>query len=162
MRKTMLAAAAIAAALAVTSQATAAGTRKSEKLWFMDASSTSEVFGVIATGAFTDAGTVIINGPGEHPTTIRLSHGTIEAQARFTALPQVHVNPGTCFVSEHSAGTLALLDGTGAYRGITGSGDFTQAANEIVPDAHGKCSFSGDTFLGSQQTITAHLNVSLP
>jgi hypothetical protein len=163
MRKTMLtAAAAVAAALAVSGEATAAGSVKSETLWLMDASSTSEVFGVIATGAFTDAGTVIINGPGKHAATIHLSHGTIKAQARFTEPPQVHVNPRTCFESEHSAGTLELLEGTGAYRRVSGSGKFTQAANEIVPEAHGKCSFSGDAFLGSQQTITAHLDVSLP
>ena len=135
MRKTMFAATAppAAAALAVTAEATASTPSRSETLSFMDASSTSQVFGVIATGAFTDAGTILINGPGKHPGTMLLSHGTIKAKAQFTKAPHLDVNPTTCFVTERSAGTLQLLGGTHAYRGITGTGTFTQSAREIVP-----------------------------
>ena len=61
------AAVAAAAALALTAEATASTPPRSETLSFMDASSTSQVFGVIATGAFTDAGTILINGPGKLP-----------------------------------------------------------------------------------------------
>ncbi len=166
MRKTRLAttaaAVAAAAALAVTAEATASTPSRSETLSFMDASSASQVFGVIATGAFTDAGTILINGPGKHPGTMLLSHGTIKAKARFTKAPHLDVNPTTCFVTERSAGTLQLLGGTHAYRGITGTGTFTQSAREIVPTVHGKCSLSNEAFVGSQNTITAHLRVSLP
>jgi hypothetical protein len=162
MRNTIIATAAAAAVLAITADATASTPPRSETFSFMDASSTSEVFGVIATGVFTDAGTILINGPGKHPATMRLSHGTIKARARFTKAPRVDVNPKTCFVTESSAGTLKLLGGTGAYKGITGSGKFTQATIEIVPTLHGKCSFASGTFVGSQQTISARLNVSLP
>lgn len=163
MRTTMFAAtAAVAAILAVTADATAATPPRSETLSYMDASSTSEVFGVIAMGAFTDAGTILINGPGKHPGTMRLSHGTIRAKAQFTQTPHVDANPTTCSVTERSAGTLKLLSGTRAYQGITGSGTFTQSASEIVPKSDGKCLLSSETFVGSQQTITAHLHVSLP
>jgi hypothetical protein len=162
MRNTIFAATAAAAVLAITGEATASTPPRSETLSFMDASSTSEVFGVIATGAFTDAGTILINGPGKHPATMRLSHGTIKAKARFTKPPHVDVNAKTCFVTERSAGTLKLLGGTGTYKGITGSGKFTQSASEIVPNMRGKCSFSSGTFVGSQQTISAHVDVSLP
>ena len=162
MRKTIFAATAAAAALSLTAQATASPPPRSETLSFMDASSTSEVFGVIATGVFTDAGTILINGPGKHPGRMLLSHGTIKAKARFTKAPHVKFNPNTCFVAERSAGTLELLGGTGAYKGITGSGKFTQSTSEIVPTLHGKCSFSSGAFVGSQQTISAHLRVSLP
>ncbi len=163
MRSTIFVATAAAVALlAVTAKATASTPPRSETLSFMDASSTSEVFGVIATGAFTDAGTILINGPGKHPGTMLLSQGTIKAKARFTKAPRVDVNPTTCSVTERSAGTLELLGGARAYKGITGSGKFTQSAIEIVPKARGKCSFSSGAFIGSQQTITAHLNVSLP
>ena len=163
MRTTMFAATAAAAAiLAVTADATAATPPRSETLSFMDASSTSEVFAVIANGAFTDAGTVLINGPGKHPGTMRLSHGTIRTKAQFTQAPRLDANPTTCFVTDRSAGTLKLLGGTGAYEGITGSGTFTQSASEIVPRSDGKCSLSSETFVGSQQTISAHLHVSLP
>jgi hypothetical protein len=166
MRKTMFAttaaAVAAAAALALTAEATASTPPRSETLSFMDASSTSEVFGVIATGAFTDAGTILINGPGKHPGTMLLTRGMIKAKARFTKAPHVDVNPTTCFMTERSAGTLELLSGTRAYTGITGSGTFTQTASEIVPTMHGKCSLSSGAFVGSQQTITAHLHVSVP
>ncbi|MGO9789898.1 MAG: hypothetical protein ACLP8S_10520 [Solirubrobacteraceae bacterium] len=159
---TTTAAVAAAVALALTAEATASTPSQSETLSFMDASSTSEVFGVVATGAFTDAGTILINGPGRHPGTMLLSDGTIKAKARFTKAPNVDVNPTTCFVTERSAGTLELLSGTRAYKGITGSGTFTQSASEIVPTVRGKCSLSSGAFVGSQQTITAHLRVSLP
>jgi hypothetical protein len=166
MRRTILAttaaAVAAAAALAATAEATPLTPPGSETLSFMDASSTSEVFGVIATGVFTDAGTILINGPGKPPATMRLSHGKIKAKARFTKARHVDVNPTTCFVTERSAGTLELLGGAGAYKGITGSGVFTQSASEIVPTLRGKCSLSNEAFIGSQQTITAHLRVSLP
>ena len=162
MRNTIIAATAATAVLAITADATASTPPRSETLSFMDASSTSEVFGVIATGVFTDAGTILINGPGKHTATMRLSHGTIKAKARFTKAPRVDVNPTTCFVTESSAGTLKLLGGTGAYKGTTGSGKFTQSTIEIVPTLNGKCSFSSGTFVGSQQTISARLDVSLP
>ena len=162
MRSTSFAATAVAAVLAVTAQATASTPPRPETLSFMDASNTSEVFGVIATGAFTDAGTILINGPGKHPATMRLSHGTIKAEARFTQAPHVDANATTCFITEHSAGTLILLNGTGAYKAITGSGTFTQSAIEIVPKTRGKCSFSSGAFVGSHQTISAHLRISLP
>jgi hypothetical protein len=162
MRNKIFAATAAAAVLAITAEATASTPPRSETLSFMDASSTSEVFGVIATGAFTDAGTILINGPGKHAATMLLSHGTIKAEARFTKPPQVDVNAKTCFVAERSAGTLKLFGGTGTYKGITGSGKFTQSASEIVPTMRGKCAFSGETFVGSQQTISARLRVSLP
>jgi hypothetical protein len=163
MRRTMfvITAVAVAAALADTAEATASTPPRSETLSFMDATSTSEVFGVIATGAFTDAGTILINGPGKHPGTMLLSHGTIKAKAHFTTAPRIDVNPTTCFVTERSAGTLELLGGTRAYAGITGSGTFTQSASEIVPTMRGKCSPSSGAFVASQQTITAHLHVSL-
>lgn len=162
MRKPIFVLTAAAAILAIPTAATASTPPKSETLSFMDASGNSEVFGVIATGAFTDAGTILINGPGKPPATMRLSHGTIKAQARFTQAPHVNVNPKTCFISERSSGTLKLLGGTGTYKGITGSGKFTQSTIEIVPTTRGKCAFSGNhTFVGSQQTISAHLRVSL-
>ncbi|MGO9885581.1 MAG: hypothetical protein ACLPV4_21520, partial [Solirubrobacteraceae bacterium] len=64
----------------------------------MNATSTSEVFGVIATGAFTDAGTIRINGPRKHPGTMLLSHGTIKAKAHVT---KPHTSP-PCAANAHS------------------------------------------------------------
>jgi hypothetical protein len=159
---TTAAAVGAAVALAVTAEATASTPPRSETLSFMDASSTSQVFGVIATGAFTDAGTILINGPGKRPGTMRLSHGTIKTKARFTKAPHVDVNPQTCFITERSVGTVELLNGTGAYKGISGSGTFTQSASEIVPTVRGKCALSSGALVGSLQTMTAHLRVSLP
>ena len=162
MRTTMFAAtAAVAAILAVTANATPSTPSRSETLSFMDASSTSEVFGVIATGAFTDAGTILINGTGKHPATMRLSHGTIKAKARFTQAPHVDVNPTTCFETERSAGTLKLLGGTGAYEGSPAR-DVHPVRPRNRPQLRGKCSVSSEAFVGSQQTITARLRVSLP
>lgn len=52
--------------------------------------------------------------------------------------------------------------GTGANRGITGSGRFTQSASQVGPRVHGHCSLSSGHPIASQQSVIAKGRVSLP
>jgi hypothetical protein len=164
MRKTILAvttaAAAVtaAAALGLTGAATAS-TTKTEHLSFMDTSKTSQVHSVIATGAFTDDGTILLS---HSAATMRLSHGTIKVTPQFTQAPQTKVDKATCLVTEHSSGTYTLSHGTGRYKGITGSGKFTQSASQVGPTLHKECSFTSGNPVASQQTLVARGPVSRP
>jgi hypothetical protein len=162
MRKVILvitaAAATVAVGISVT--ATASTTNRTEHFSFIDTSSTAQVFSVIATGAFTGGGTDHLNGSGA--STVRLSGGTIKVQPHFTATPNTHMNTTTCLVIEHSSGTYTLSDGTGKYKGISGSGKFTQSARQVGPTPNGKCSFTNGSPVASQQILDASGPVSLP
>ena len=164
MRKTILAvttaAAAViaAAALGLTVAATAA-TTKTEHFSFVDTSNTSQVPSVIATGAFTDGGTIVLS---HSAATMHLSNGTIEVTPKFTQAPQTTSDNATCLVTEHSSGTYTLSHGTGSYKGISGSGTFTQSASQIGPTLHEKCSFTSGNPVASQQTLIASGPISLP
>jgi hypothetical protein len=158
MRKTIITitAAAAIAALAITVTATASTTTKTEKLSFIDTSNSSQVYSVIATGAFTDGGSILIKS-GSMP----LSRGTIHSSSHFNGPPQATTNNKTCLMTTHATGTYKLSSGTGAYQGINGSGNFTYSARQVYPRVAGKCSFS-KTPVGSQQIITGSGPVSLP
>jgi hypothetical protein len=160
MRKSILAVASAAvAALAITGAATASTGTKTEHFSFIDTSNTSQAASAIATGAFTAGGTTVLNRGTD---TLRLSHGTIKLEIHFTQAPKTTANPTTCLVTERSSGTYGLAAGTGMYKGISGSGHFAQAAHQVGPAPHGKCSFTSGTPIASQQVVTASGPVSLP
>lgn len=162
MRKTSLAVttAAAVAALGITVAATASGGTKTEHFSFMDTSNTSQVHSVIATGAFTGGGSILLKHSGA--STMHLSDGTINVTPHFTQAPQTNVNTTICMVTEHSSGTYTLSHGTGIYKRISGSGKFTQSARQIGPTPHGKCSFTSGNPVASQQTLSANGPVSVP
>jgi hypothetical protein len=162
MRKAILVVtvAAATAAVGISIAATASTTNKTEHFSLIDTSNTAQVFSVIATGAFTGGGTDDMRGSG--PSTIRLAGGTIKLQGHATEPPKTNTNSTICLVTEHSAGTYTLLGGTGIYKGISGSGKYTQSASQVGPTPNGKCSFTSGNPVGSQQTITASGPVSLP
>jgi hypothetical protein len=160
MRKTILAAATAAiAALAITAAATASASTTTEHFSFIDTSDSSQAASAIATGAFTDGGTTVLNRGSD---TMRLSNGTIKIEIHFTHAPKTNANPTTCLVTENSSGTYTLANGTGTYKGISGSGHFAQAAHQVGPTTHGKCSLTSGNPIASQQTVTASGPVSLP
>ena len=160
MRKTILAVTTAAiAALGITIAATASAATKTEHFSFIDTSDGSQAASAIATGAFTAGGTTVLNRGTD---TLRLSHGTIKLAIHFTHAPKTSANPTTCLITEHSSGTYRLAGGTGTYKGISGSGHFAQAAHQVGPTAHGKCSFTSGTPSASQQIVTASGPVSLP
>lgn len=160
MRKTILAVTIAAiAALASTVAATASASPQTEHFSFIDTSDSSQAASAIATGAFTAGGTTVLNRGSD---TMRLSNGTIKFEIHFTHAPKTNANPTSCLVTEQSSGTYTLTDGTGSYTGIRGSGRFAQAAHQVGPTAHGKCSFTSGNPVASQQTVTASGPVSLP
>jgi hypothetical protein len=160
MRKSILAVTSAAvAALAITVAATASPGTKIEHFSFIDTSNSSQAASAIATGAFTAGGTTVLNRGTD---TLRLSHGTIKIAIHFTHAPQTTANPTTCLVAEHSSGTYTLAAGTGIYDRISGSGHFAQAAHQVGPTAHSKCSLASGNPVASQQIVTASGPVSLP
>jgi hypothetical protein len=160
MRQTILAVTTAAvAALAITVAATASASTRTEHFSFIDTSNSSQTASAIATGAFTAGGTTVLNRGTD---TLRLSHGTIKIEIHFTHAPQTTANPTTCLISEHSSGTYTLADGTGKYKGISGSGHFAQAAHQVGPTPDAKCSLTSGNPVASQQTVTASGPVSLP
>jgi hypothetical protein len=160
MRKTILAVTTAAiATLGIIVAATASAGTKTEHFSFIDTSDSSQAASAIATGAFTAGGTTVLNRGSD---TLRLSHGTIKIEIHFTQAPKTTANPTTCLVTEHSSGTYRLAAGTGTYKGISGSGHFAQAAQQVGPAPHGKCSFTSGNPIASQQTVTASGPVSLP
>lgn len=134
-------------------------TTQTEHFSLIDTSDASHVFSVIATGAFTGGGTVHLEGSA--PSTLRLSNGTIRLQPHFTAAPNTNLNQTTCLAAERSSGTYTLSNGTGHYHGISGSGKFTQSAQQVGPIIDGKCNISGNP-VASQQIVTASGPVRLP
>jgi hypothetical protein len=149
-------------ALAAASAALAAGIGANETLEMTDTSTTGQTFAVVATGAFTDGGT-FHSADGGKASVLRLSGGSITVKSTFTSAPKTTVNHAACSVTEHSRGTVAVVGGTGAFAGITGSGTFTQSARQVgvVGIKHAKCSTKANP-AGSLQSIVAHLSISIP
>lgn len=161
MRKIILAGAA-AAALAIAGGATASANTKTEHLSFIDTSNNpnSNTYSAIATGAFTAGGTAAL-GSHRHPATLRFSNGTIKLT--FKAGPfKNRANVKTCLQTTVDSGTYKLASGTGAYKGITGSGKFTLQFRAVGTSVNGKCSTSTPTTVADQNIITLSGPVSLP
>jgi hypothetical protein len=94
---------------------------------------------VIATGLFTDGGTV--GGIGSHSlvSALRLGAGGVRLTARLTRHSYT-VSPSTCLMTYRASGTYTLGHGTGKYAGIRGSGRSVTTVREVFRrDAEGLC-----------------------
>jgi hypothetical protein len=126
---------AIAAAVAViggigvtaaSAGATAATFRRgTEHLTMMGASLTTTPISVIATGLFTDGGTIPDKAwaPGPTTSTITLGRGTIRLRETLVRHTD-NLNTTTCLETASARGTYKLSHGTGRYAGISGSGRY--------------------------------------
>jgi hypothetical protein len=85
---------------------------------------------VIATGLFTDGGTINITrfAPGE----IRLGRGTIRVTTSVQGAGTYKLNHATCLQTLTGHGTYRLSHGAGRYSGIHGSGKFTTTVRSVV------------------------------
>jgi hypothetical protein len=95
---------------------------------------------VLATGAFT-AGGYQVSGRviGLRATdTVVFRNGRLTVTRRITrqALP---LPTSACLISETIHGTLSIGGGTGAYRGLTGTGAFVQRITGVLPRSRGRC-----------------------
>jgi len=159
VRKLILAAAAIAVAtaLVITGAATATSTG-TEHFSFIDTSNHgSDVFSAIATGAFTGGGTATL--AHHHPTIIRFPGGTITLKTKPKA-GTAKMTTGPCLVNQSNSATYTITSGTGAYKGISGSGNTTIKLTLVEAMVNGKCSKSNASAV--QAIATASGPVSLP
>jgi hypothetical protein len=162
VRKLILSVAATAAALLVPALAIAAGATAStttERFSFADAKASlaPPTWSVIATGHFIAGGTATQKTKGV--LTLRFSAGTITLD-----LAKSHKNTSkdqtatACIQTQTGSGAYTIAGGTGAYRGISGSGQAT-LHNTFVEDAvNGHCS---NAAAAVQSLITASGPVSL-
>jgi hypothetical protein len=84
---------------------------------------------IIATGLFTDGGTIDIGKPGRSAD-MKLGRGTIRLVSNngggFTK-----VNTATCLMTQTGSGSYKLSHGTGKYAGINGSGHFSTTIRSV-------------------------------
>ena len=106
----------------------------------MSTSGTSNKSSMIAYGAFTAAG---VDVSGAHNTdTITFPNGTLTLVHKQTGLKQ-HFDPKTCLFTGTETATYTLGNGTGAYKGVTGSGKATANLLGIAArNSAGKCSMT--------------------
>lgn len=132
------------------------GASGTEYLTFMTTAKGGDKFSVIATGLFTAGGTAI--GPSGKGT-LYFSNGTIETISK-SSKPVTTSNYVTCYGTLSQKGTYTIVGGTGAYKGISGSGTFKVRLREVIPIVNGKC--HGTTPVAAQGIVTGSGPVTLP
>jgi hypothetical protein len=166
MRKMIIAATATAAAatLAVANIATATSTTKTETFTAITTNPGSGVASLIATGGFTAGGTDLVAGKKQ---TFRFADGKFTLVIHPPGSKHVSLNPATCLYTKTGSGAYTLADGTGAYKGISGSGKVSFSLRATYPLVNGKCPSNDQpggsgTWTAIQFTETASGPVSLP
>jgi hypothetical protein len=156
---TAVAAAAVggsALALASTHPA-ASGT---EHLQLMSTSSSSSTAPVVAYGNAFTAGGVDHEGKGNVDTVV-FANGTFKITHKMTGSHQ-SFNPKTCLLTATGTATYTLSDGTGAYKGLTGSGHARVSILAVAArNSQGKCSKT-EKPAAFEQLIDASGPASLP
>ncbi len=110
--------------------------RGTEHFTFMLTSRTG-VGSVIATGLFTDGGTMNLFGEGPS-NEMKLGAGTIRVTPN--GHPRSKTDLATCLTTISERGTYKLSHGTGRYAGIRGSGHFTATDHTLSHHNHnGSC-----------------------
>lgn len=138
MRKIITTTATLAAAAVIASAATATTSAETEHLSLINiATHESHVYSAIATGGFTAGGTAIVT---KNATAIKLRFptGTIKLAVK-PAHNKTTMNHA-CLLHEAERGTFTIVSGTGAYKGIRGSGTVTATATFVGAMVGGKCS----------------------
>jgi hypothetical protein len=149
------------AVLALTGAASgsgASGTSGTEHFSFMSTNVGSDKFSVIATGVFTAGGTAT---PLAGTNTLKFPNGTIDVTSKRKGKPRYFADTKTCYESVFQKGTYTVVGGTGAYKGIAGSGKFTLTIRQIGPSRNGKCNTKTAKRVASQGIITARGPVTL-
>jgi hypothetical protein len=143
-----------AAGAAMTGIALGSGASGTEHFSFMSTSTTNETkYSAIATGPITAGGTAeLTGGKGK----IVLPTGTISLTSKMTGAPTESGGKQKCLSIFGEKGTYTLIGGTGAYKGISGSGRFSLKSTGVGMINHGKCDISSSSKpVASQAVITA-------
>jgi|HubBroStandDraft_4_1064222.scaffolds.fasta_scaffold80962_3 hypothetical protein len=113
---------------------------------------------MIASGVFTASGT---DTSGNNVDTVKLTGGTFKINHNF---PPQHLkenlNQKTCLETFSLTSKFTLEDGTGKYKGISGSGSARISALAIARRSAGKCNPNANPTV-SEQTIIATAHVHL-
>jgi hypothetical protein len=148
------------AGLAVASASTVhrAATSGTEHFSLMTTEASTSKYVVIASGLFTAGG---VDLSGNTVDRVKLSNGGF----KINHAGPIHVikeqfNPKTCLGVFVVTGKFTLEGGTGAYKGISGSGKALISGTFIARRTKGQCNPNA-TPLVAEQTITATANVSL-
>jgi hypothetical protein len=160
MRKLTLTVITVCGAAAFAAASAATPSTKTEHFTLITTSTTARqpTYSVIATGAFIDGGIATHERKGG--LTLHLSSGTITLE-RNKPHPQVTKTETAtaCMQTASSSFSYTIAQGTGAYKGISGSGRATDHDAFVEQVVHGSCSTN---FAAAQGVITAKGRVSLP
>ncbi|HEY6472004.1 MAG TPA: hypothetical protein VIY26_03860 [Acidimicrobiales bacterium] len=110
-------------------------------------------YSVIATGAFADGGTATKTGSS---LSLQLSRGTVTLDLKNKHKGQSE-GPG-CVQVQRMTGSYAIAGGTGAYAGITGSGEATGTVTLVESSSGSSC---GSGPVAAQATISGQGPASL-
>jgi hypothetical protein len=163
MRKILASAITAAAAAAVISGAglaaasTHTGVGGTENFQLMTTSATSPTSSIIASGVFTAPG---VDHQGSKVDTVDFPGGTVQI-AHSNGTGTQHFDAKTCLMTITRHGTYKLLNGTGKYAGISGSGNYHFTALGIGARSGGTCTQSKPP-VAWHQVINASGPVSLP
>jgi hypothetical protein len=160
MRKLTLTVITVCGAAAFAAASAATPSTNTEHFTLITTSTTARqpVYSVIATGAFIDGGIATHERKGG--LTLHLSSGTITLD-RNKPHPQVTKTETAtaCMQTASSSFSYTIAQGTGAYKGISGSGRATDHDAFVEHAANSSCSTN---FAAAQGVITAKGRVSLP
>jgi hypothetical protein len=144
---------ALVAAITATSSATASTRSEHFSLITTSTSATNHDFSAIATGAFADGGTALVNNG---TVTMRLSAGTLTLA--LTANHQ-STTGADCAHTKTIRGTYQITGGTGAYAAMQGSGNVVFTVTVVEANTNGTCSTAP---IAAQGIVTAEGAVSQP
>jgi hypothetical protein len=162
MRKLILAVtttiAVLAPVLILTAGASAATGTESFSL-IDSTTSQAPVFSVIATGAFVAGGTA--TRPSKGVLKLRFPDGTITLDTKGHKVSTMHQTATACIETQTNTGDVhfTIAGGTGAYKGITGSGRGTGHNTFVEQVVHGQCA---NAYAAVQAVFTASGTISLP
>jgi hypothetical protein len=149
---------AIAVSGAMTASAARAAVSGTEHFQMMTTSGTGSTGSVIASGVFTAP--AVDHEHSSNTSTFTFSNGTILIKHSNGTGTQ-HFDPKTCLMTINLHGTYKLLSGTGAYAGISGSGNYQLSILAIGASSGGKC-VQNKPPVALHQVINASGPVSLP
>jgi hypothetical protein len=131
---------AVTGAIAVVGQASATtGHPRTERFAIVSVSDPSTST-VIATGVFTAGGTDDSGASADH---LAFPDGKLTLNHHGTH--KTSVNARTCMITTTGSGTYTLADGTGAYKGISGSGHYTFRVHVVLArTTSGSCDRNAD------------------
>jgi hypothetical protein len=156
---TAVAAAAVIGGTGLAAASTHTGVGGTEHFQMMTTTGTGTTGSVIASGVFT-APAVDHEHRATNTSTFTFSNGTINIKHSNGTGTQ-HFDPKTCLMTINLHGTYKLLSGTGAYAGISGSGNYQLSILAIGASSGGKC-VQNKPPVAFHQVINASGPVSLP